>query len=115
MLLLAACALHPPEERVISEAHLSNAPVELQAEVEIPDTVRRRSFVPLPEAAPPSETYTVVVNEVPVKELLFALARDAALNIDVHPDIVGQVTLNAVDQTLTQILDRIFPPGGPSA
>ena len=49
----------------------------------------------------------MVVNEVPVKELLFALARDAALNIDVHPDIVGQVTLNAVDQTLTQILDRI--------
>jgi len=47
-----------------------------------------------------------VVNEVPVRELLFALARDASINIDIHPDVQGNVTLNAVDQTLEQILDR---------
>ncbi|MGH8590649.1 MAG: pilus (MSHA type) biogenesis protein MshL, partial [Gammaproteobacteria bacterium] len=43
----------------------------------------------------------------PVKELLFALARDAAVNVDVDPGIDGIVTLNAIDQTLPQILDRI--------
>ena len=32
-----------------------------------------------------SPTYSVVVNEVPVKELLFALSRDTRQNIDVHP------------------------------
>ena len=57
--------------------------------------------------ASPSETYTVVVDQVPVEELLFALARDAEINVDVHPDISGRVTLNAVDQTLPQLLDRI--------
>jgi len=44
---------------------------------------------------------------VRVQDLLFALARDARLNIDVHPGIVGSVTLNAIDQTLPQLLTRI--------
>lgn len=49
----------------------------------------------------------MVVDSVPVNELLFALARDAHRNIDIDPDVAGNVTLNAVDQTLFQILDRI--------
>ena len=52
-------------------------------------------------------TYTVVVNEVPVRELLFALVRDASVNADIHPSIVGRVTLSAVDQTFDEVLDRI--------
>jgi general secretion pathway protein D len=42
-----------------------------------------------------------------VKEVLFAIARDSKLNIDIHPSIEGRVTLNAVDQTLPAILERI--------
>ncbi|MCC6657472.1 MAG: pilus (MSHA type) biogenesis protein MshL, partial [Rhodocyclaceae bacterium] len=38
---------------------------------------------------------------------LFALARDAKLNVDIHPGIAGTVTLNAIDQTLPQLLNRI--------
>ena len=53
------------------------------------------------------ERYTVVVHEAPVKDLLFALARDAKLNIDIHPELNGTVTLNAIDQTLPSLLDRI--------
>ena len=47
----------------------------------------------------------MVVNNVRVQELLFALARDARLNVDIHPDMTGTVTLNAIDQTLPQLLD----------
>jgi general secretion pathway protein D len=53
------------------------------------------------------ETYSVVANEVPVRDLLFALARDARLNVDIHPGLAGYVTMNAVRQTLPQILNRI--------
>lgn len=53
------------------------------------------------------DVYSVVVNSVDLKELLFALSRDASLNIDIAPNIEGTITLNAVDQTLPQILDRI--------
>ncbi|ABE48347.1 pilus (MSHA type) biogenesis protein MshL [Methylobacillus flagellatus] len=49
----------------------------------------------------------MVVNDVPVKEILFALARESKLNIDIHPAIQGRATLNAVDQTLPAILERL--------
>lgn len=73
----------------------------------IPEVVRHAPFVPPPEPVPESERYTVVVNDVPVRELLFALARDAELNIDIGGEVNGTVTLNAIDQTLPQILERI--------
>jgi MSHA biogenesis protein MshL len=44
---------------------------------------------------------------VPVKEILFALARESKMNIDINPAITGNVTLNAVDQTLPAILERL--------
>ncbi|MCL2885988.1 MAG: secretin N-terminal domain-containing protein, partial [Betaproteobacteria bacterium] len=44
---------------------------------------------------------------VPVHDLLFALARDAKVNVDIYPGITGLVSLNAIDQTLPQILSRI--------
>lgn len=74
---------------------------------ESPETAAVAPEDPAPPVDLQSETYTVVVEQVPVEELLFALARDAEVNVDVHPDISGPVTLNAVDQTLPQLLDRI--------
>ena len=73
----------------------------------IPDLVEQVPLLPEPTPSAPVERYTVVVNEVPVKELLFALARDAKVNVDIHPEIDGVVTINAVEQTLPQILKRI--------
>ena len=64
-------------------------------------------FVPPPKPQFKVPTYSVVVQEVPVKELLFALSRDTKQNIDVHPGIQGLVTLNAIDETLPAILERI--------
>jgi general secretion pathway protein D len=64
-------------------------------------------FVPPPKPQVKVPTYSVVVQEVPVKELLFALSRDTKQNIDVHPGIQGLVTLNAIDETLPAILERV--------
>jgi MSHA biogenesis protein MshL len=74
---------------------------------DIPAPVKPQVFVPPPKPKPKEQTYSVVVNEVPVKEILFALARESKLNIDIHPSIQGRVTLNAVDQTLPAILERL--------
>ena len=65
------------------------------------------AILPRPKATVKPETYSVVVNGVRVQELLFALARDAKLNIDINAGITGTVTLNAIDQTLQQLLTRI--------
>ncbi|MBF8268628.1 MAG: ral secretion pathway protein D [Gammaproteobacteria bacterium] len=73
----------------------------------IPELVQQVPVLPEPQPPVEQEKYTVVVNEVQVKELLFALARDAKINVDIDPRIDGLVTINAVDQTLTQLLERI--------
>ncbi len=64
---------------------------------------------PLPEAGQraTAKRFSVVVTDVPVRQFLFALARDARLNLDLAPGVEGKVTLNAIDQTLEQILGRI--------
>src|SRR5258706_10022621 len=80
---------------------------EARPEGAIPAPVQLAPALPAPSAAPRPETYSVVVNNVRVQDLLFALARDAKLNVDIHPSVTGTVTLNAIDQTLPQLLSRI--------
>lgn len=73
----------------------------------VPPPARVSSFVPAPKPAVKPPTYSVVVNEVPVKELLLALVRDTKQNIDIHPGLEGLVSLNAINETLPGILERI--------
>jgi general secretion pathway protein D len=101
-LLLAACSQTPVKP---AATHLKAESV--QAEGQIPQPVQIAPLLPKPKPAARLETYSVVVNNVRVHDLLFALARDAKLNIDIHNDITGTVTLNAIDQTLPQLLARI--------
>ena len=73
----------------------------------IPPPVQQSIPLPPPRAVEKTETYSVVVHNISVHDLLFALARDAQLNVDIHSGISGYVTLNAIDQTLPQLLSRI--------
>ena len=100
-MLLLGCATRalPP-----SSTHISEAP---RAAGAIPEPVRQSAMLPPPKPTAKVETYSVTVHKVPVQSLLFALARDAGLNVDVHPGVEGSVTLNALDQTLPQLLSRI--------
>jgi MSHA type pilus biogenesis protein MshL len=72
-----------------------------------PAPVRAAPTLPPPRPRAAEPTYTVVVNDVPVKDLLFSIARDTQYNIDLHPGIDGRVSLNAVQEPLPAILDRI--------
>ncbi len=90
----------------LSEGHISS-PKEIPKSSEIPPLVTVPTYVPAPRPTAKPQTYSVVVNEVPAKELLFALARDTKVNVDIHPGIQGLVTLNAINETLPAILDRV--------
>lgn len=97
-----------PQQPIRDTAHLLQTPAQQRpAPQDIPEPVQAIPNPPRPIPQPKPETYTLVVHQVAVRELLFALARDAKLNIDVHPSLQGTVTLNAIDQTLPQILERI--------
>lgn len=73
----------------------------------IPQASKRSVVLPEPKPVAKTETYSVVVTNLPARDILFALARDAKVNIDIHSGVQGEVTLNAINQTLPQILDRI--------
>ena len=99
---LAACGQAPLKP---SPNHISAS--QPQPQGLIPEPVQVTPLLPKPKAAVRPETYSVVVNNVRAQELLFALARDAKLQIDIDPNLTGNVTLNAIDQTLPQLLNRI--------
>ena len=102
VLLLGACA-HAPIPQ--SGTHLrAEAPAPSGT---VPAPIQISTILPKPTPTSRPETYSVVVNGVKAQELLFALARDARLNIDVHAGITGTVTINAIEQTLPQLLTRI--------
>jgi len=103
--LFAGCAQVRPYVPP-SGGHITAA-TEAEPAGAIPPPASTTSFVPPPSAPPKLPTYSVVVNEVPVKELLQALARDTRQNIDIHPALQGTVSINAIDETLPAILDRM--------
>lgn len=105
-LLLTLCACSAPVPRDAGKGHLTSETVAPRV-ADIPAPVQSTLNLPKPRASSKAETYSVVVNNVQARDLLFALSRDAKLNVDIHPNISGTVTLNAIDQTLPQLLNRI--------
>ena len=103
-LLLAACASKWIENPSNTHLRAESGP---KKQGVIPETVQQSVTLPRPRASNKSETYSVVVHNIQVSDLLFALARDAKLNVDIHSGITGLVSLNAIDQTLPQLLTRI--------
>ena len=54
-----------------------------------------------------SDSYSISAVNVPVNELLFEIAQDAGKDIDIFSGVQGNVTINALNQPLDKILDRI--------
>lgn len=104
--LVSGCE-HVRPTAPVSEGHIVAPKPQPEADKAIPPPARVSTFVPPPKPVPKPQTYSVVVNEVPVRELLLALARDTKQNIDIHPGLQGVVSLNAINQTLPAILDRV--------
>ncbi|MFZ2525058.1 MAG: pilus (MSHA type) biogenesis protein MshL [Candidatus Ferrigenium altingense] len=102
--ILAGCGTKPIQP---SDKHIRQPTGQLSATTVIPQTIKRSVVLPPPKPGTKTETYSVVVTNVPAQEILFALTRDAKINLDIHPGIQGAVTLNALNQTLPQILTRI--------
>jgi MSHA biogenesis protein MshL len=103
--LLAACGTSPitPSDRHLQQP--AAAPSNNNAD--IPQANKRAIPLSPPKPTARIETYSVVVSNVPAQEILFALARDAKINLDISSGIQGNVSINAINQTLPQILDRL--------
>ncbi|OUS10424.1 pilus (MSHA type) biogenesis protein MshL [Gammaproteobacteria bacterium 53_120_T64] len=108
--LVAACA---PTPIAMSDHHINATPTVALGDVPAPvllhpQVASAREVGGEQDDAPLSDAvYSVVVNNVNLRELLFALSRDAEIDVDIASDISGSITLNAVDKSLFQILDRL--------
>lgn len=93
-----------------SEFHITKEKVEAEAPRfagEVPRLVRRTAAMPTLEYSETQQTVDVVVHNVPVRDLIFALARDLELNADVDAKVTGIVSISAFDQTFEKILERL--------
>src|SRR5688572_29746454 len=98
---VAGCGTRPVAQ---NEGHIVPPPPPAAT---IPQTVRTVPMPPAPAAREAEVRYSVVVANQPVRDVLLAMARETKVNFDIHPGIEGSVNLNAIDQTLKQILTRI--------
>ncbi len=103
-MMLASCSTKPIHP---SDQHIQQSDTQTEAKGSIPQPIKDSVILPPPKPAGKVATYSVVVTNVPAQEILFALARDAKINLDIQSGIEGTVTVNAINQTLPQILDRI--------
>ncbi len=101
---MAACSTSLPDRNEDSR-HIQ-MPVQITND-DIPTISQPLPLLPQPQSQVAPELYTVVVQNVPIRELLFAMGRDAGINIDVHPGVSGLISINAVDQTMPQIIERM--------
>lgn len=105
-LLLVACATPAPHNA--TRAHLNQETASVLGS-SLPETPKNQDISrQLPETPRwMTDRYSLTVNQVSVRDLLFAISRDSGLDIDIAPGITGSVTLNAVQQTLPVLLQRI--------
>ena len=90
-----------------ADQHLKRPDGQASAANTIPQPIKDNVVLPPPKPADKIATYSVVVTNVPAQQILFALARDAKINLDIQSGIQGTVTINAINQTLPEILTRI--------
>lgn len=93
-----------PELQIKPDATISLAPV--------PDLVRTQAVIINPNTHVSKKRYSVSAINVPVSELLYTLSVDAEKELDLDPSLKANVTINAVNQTLESILQRIAEQAG---
>lgn len=78
----------------------------------IPSTVNSRKPI-LPRLySKPTSNYSLTAVNVPVSELLFQIAKDAGKQIDIYSGLKGFATINALNQPLDRILERLSDQSG---
>ncbi|RUM90395.1 MAG: pilus (MSHA type) biogenesis protein MshL [Thiomicrospira sp.] len=79
---------------------------------QIPDLVTVDAINVNPAKQHVQKLYSVSAIEVPVADLLFNLAKDADKQLDLSADVQGLVTINAINQPLESIMERIVDQVG---
>ncbi len=109
---------HPPDKATTDQAR----PVDSLVDPAIPEITGAMQSLPKPgvllsdpeltqhpvtPAVKKTALYTVVADQVPIKEILYAIARDTSASVDVVGELKGNISLSMINQPLISILDEI--------
>jgi len=94
-----------------SKGHLQ-APLSDRGSAPIPPIKSNIPYLPKPRLTESESLYSLSVIQAPIRELLFKLARDAKLELNIIDDISGRVTINLIDQPLPIIIERLNDVAG---
>ncbi len=112
-LLLAGCnspVIKPDDtlDRVKSEVFKAAAP---RVAPPAPESVRRALLAPaaveIPAAAPSEPRFNLVVNNLPVNQVLMAMVTDTRYSMLPHPDVRDPISINLKDVTIREALDSL--------
>lgn len=107
--LLASCnAPVVPKIENPDKAHLRVSPVTQGTDIApIPALKTNTPYLPKPNLQGIENLYSLSVIQAPIRDVLFKLARDAKLELNVLDEVSGQVTINLIDQPLSVIIERL--------
>lgn len=113
-LILTACVSpQVAHQEMTSGMHLPEGDTAITMRESLPELPEEVESEPLPvnhiptRAATPTLLINLLVHQAPIQEVLFSIARESGLNMDIHPGLQGKVTLNVVQQSLPAILHRM--------
>lgn len=118
VLMLSACnarmthdaalqsAMHLPDWAASTAVETTASQV-APAEDEFPDARSSLANLSQTSLGLSAQRINLEVHQAPVQEVLYSLAHEGGLNMDVHPALQGHISIHAVNQTLPDILGRI--------
>ena len=86
-------------------------PDDIYLQQSTPEPGNRNNELPL-QVLEVSNSFTIEAVSAPVEALLFSLASDAQLQLQLHGQVEGRVTINALDQSLDEIMRSLADQAG---
>ncbi|UQB43031.1 type II and III secretion system protein [Thiomicrospira microaerophila] len=111
--LVASCNTNPSKPSIGKDqsysysGHLTPDSRPDSIEAQVPQIIRSLPYNPPPVPEKPLALYSISAIEAPVHEVLYRLAAMSNYQVDIWRGVEGNLTINAVNQTLPSILSRI--------
>ena len=109
LMLLSACATHEEQplsvEKAIEESKSTNAENKLSVPKAVTDSLFTQENYN--DQKVDFDRFDVSVNAVPAKTFFISLVSDSGVNVVVHPEVSGQISLELRDVSIKQVMDVV--------
>src|SRR5690554_5167149 len=104
-ILSAGCALQQ-SNTLVAETALDDLAQEEAARARVPDSISRALLEdpPVRPSAAEAERFDVSVRNVPAQTFFLGLVEGTSINVAVHPDVSGTISLDLKDVTVEDVL-----------